>query len=78
MLIGQGGIKLHSAKLGGKENGWLSPEGRLKALPSPIEQFTGNILQGEPIYFGMEDAVALTQMMESAYTSHKEKRHILL
>lgn len=57
-------------------HGWIAPTQLPQALPSPIHQWINGILDGAPIYFGIDDAVQLTELMEGAYISHREKRHV--
>lgn len=77
LLIGQAGCWLH-AKADGGINGWIKPDRLPAPLPGPIEQFVRGVTENEPILFGIDDAVALTEMMEAAYRSHREGRHIAL
>lgn len=76
LLIGQSGITIHSTRFNGDYNGWVKPDRLPEALPGAIEQFVKGILNNETIHFGMDAAVALTEMMEAAYRSHREGRHI--
>jgi predicted dehydrogenase len=70
LLIGHGGIQLKTA------DGWLSPDSLPPALPAAIPQFVGGILRNETIYFGLDDAIALTELMENAYISHHSGKHV--
>ncbi len=69
-------IQLNSNLLEGKVKGWVQPTELPKPLPSALEQLVGAILRDEPIYFTMDDAVMLTELMDGAYRSHKLGRHI--
>lgn len=61
-----------------RETGWFEPADLPPALPSPLKQWVDGILENKKIHFGIEDAIALTEIMEAAYKSHKEKRVISL
>ncbi len=56
--------------------GWVSPKLSRNAIPSAVNQIVGSILRNEPIYFGIEDAVALTELMDAAYRSYHEDRPV--
>lgn len=71
LLIGRDGIRLKSSKAGSAYDGWVIPEALPKSLPGPIAQFVDGVLYGKEIVFGMDDAVALTELMEAAYKAHK-------
>ena len=77
VLIGQSGTWVKSS-VNKELDGYVSAEQMPEALPSPIKQFVGGILRGEKIHFGIDDAAALTELMEAAYLSHREGRHIKL
>jgi predicted dehydrogenase len=70
LIIGQGGIRLKT------KDGWLSPGHLPAALPGAIPQFVDGILHGGVIHFGLDDAIALTELMENAYISDREGRHV--
>jgi len=67
-------VRLFSTKNGSEINGWmtLSPYRLPKALPDPITQFVEGVLYDKEIIFGMDDAIALTEIMEAAYHAHKQ------
>jgi len=56
------------AKNGGE---WEVPE-LPEAIPGAINQFVDGVLYGKKIIFGMDDAISLTEIMESAYKAHKQ------
>lgn len=68
-------VQVVSAKAGGI-HGWTVPSSLPKALPSPMRQWVGAILEGSEIHFGLEEGIQLTELMEAAYISHKEKRQV--
>lgn len=72
VLFDEGKLRIRSNKL--PMAGWFYPDVNTmpEALPMPLRQWVDGILKGTPIVFGMEDAIALTEMMEAAYISHRE------
>ena len=56
--------------------GWFTPDKLPDALPAAMRQFVDGALYGKEIIFGMDDAIALTQLMENAYISHREQRTV--
>ena len=70
LIIGQNGVYLNGTKI---ENDDLP-----KPLPGPIVQFVNGITEGGEIIFGIDAAVALTQLMEAAYKSHKAGNHVTI
>lgn len=69
-------IRLISNKTGASVPGWISPSHLPKALPMPIEQWVSAIEEGSPIEFGLIEGTELTELMEAAYISHREKRMV--
>ncbi|NMA94555.1 MAG: Gfo/Idh/MocA family oxidoreductase [Clostridiales bacterium] len=67
-------VRLISDKMDNKFKGWITPTELPKALPSPIEQWVDGIVHNKQIIFGLEDGIWLTELMEAAYMSYKEKR----
>jgi 1,5-anhydro-D-fructose reductase (1,5-anhydro-D-mannitol-forming) len=53
--------------------GWMVPN-LPKALPSAISQFVDAVLNDGEIIFGMDDAIALSELMDGAYRSYHEDR----
>jgi len=76
IIINGNDVKLISKKMDPAFSGWVNPSSLPKALPAPIVQWVDGILKGEHIYFGTEDGTKLTELLENAYISHKEKREI--
>lgn len=71
-----GDSRLKSSKLGGDMAGcWFAPK-LPKALPSAINQFVDAVLHGGEIIFDIDDAVALSELMEGAYRSYHENRTV--
>lgn len=54
---------------------WVIPE-LPEEMTMPIEQWLGELNGDDEIVFGIDDAIALTEMMEGAYMSHKENRKV--
>ncbi|MCM8900317.1 Gfo/Idh/MocA family oxidoreductase [Caldicoprobacter algeriensis] len=72
----ENGVKVISDDLTAKISGWVSPFKLPEPLPSPIQQWVNGILRGSEIHFGVEDGVQLTELMEAAYISYREKRMV--
>ncbi len=56
-------------KTGGQD--WETVTDLPAPLPSAMEQWVEGILRGGSIVFGLDDALALTDVMEAAYQSHE-------
>lgn len=67
-------VKIASSK--NNAPGWTVPETLPAPLPSALTQWVDGILSGGTIHFGMEDAIALTELMEAAYKSYREGRRV--
>ena len=68
--------RLKSSKLSGEAAGcWISPK-LPKALPSAVCQFVDAVLRDGDILFGIDDAVALSELMDGAYRSYHENRTV--
>lgn len=66
--------RIRSTKLRGKE--WVTPEKLPEPLPSPLRLWIDGILQDKPIPFGLEEGTQLTELMQYAYLSAKERRQV--
>lgn len=62
-----------------EDNEWKKVEIEEKNMPSPLTYFLG-VLSGDEDknLYNIDDAVLLTEIMEAAYKSHKEKREVAL
>ncbi len=62
-----------------EDNSWKKIEIEERNMPSPLKYFIG-ILSGDEDknLYNIDDAVLLTEIMEAAYKSHKEKREVEL
>lgn len=69
-------VQLRSDKIKADIQGWIRPDNLPRPLPSPIEQWVNGILYGEPIHFGLDDGIQLTELMQAAYISAKEGRQV--
>lgn len=78
LLIGgyDGRIQMMSRSINTPVNGYFTPTGLPERLPSSLQQWVGGILDGSPIQFGLEEGIQLTELMEAAYISHREKRQV--
>jgi len=69
-------VRIISDELSDKVQGWITPSNLPNPLPSPIEQWVSGIQHGTEIHFGVEDGIHLTELMEAAYISYREKRMV--
>lgn len=62
-----------------EDNEWKKIEVEEKNIPSPLTYFLG-VLSGDEDkkLYNIDDAVMLTEIMEAAYKSHREKREVAL
>ena len=58
------------------EGAWIVPKLPGQSVPSAINQFVGAVLRNEPVTFGIDDAVRLTELMDGAYRSYRENRAV--
>ncbi|MBD2869969.1 Gfo/Idh/MocA family protein [Paenibacillus arenilitoris] len=56
--------------------GWISPRQLPKEQPLPLTQWVNGILNDGPMPFGLEDGTKLTELLETAYIAHREKRTV--
>jgi hypothetical protein len=66
-----GQIRVRSNKF---KDGWFIPDQLPDALPMAMRMWFDGIIDGKPIPFGTDKAIALTELLENAYISHKEQR----
>jgi len=68
-----GSIKVRSNKI---QDGWFIPdENKLPSpLPLPLRIWLDGIIEGKPIPFDTAKGIVLTELLESAYVSHREQR----
>ncbi len=64
-------IKLRTNKSG---DGWMIPDKLPDPLPTAIRQWLDGIEKGALIPFGLDEAIALTELLENAYRSDREQR----
>lgn len=78
LLVGgpENKVRLLSNRINSPVHGWITPSQLPKALPSAIQQWVKGITEGTEIYFGLEEGIQLTELMEGAYKSHRENRQV--
>lgn len=69
-------VKINSKKYAPDSDGFVIPRPLPEALPSAMEQWVNSVLYGDEIYFGLEEGIQLTELMEAAYESQKERRKV--
>lgn len=69
-------VMLNSTKINKDYGGWVIPSKLPEELPKAIDQWVDGILNNSQIYFGLEEGLQLTELMEAAYISHKESRKV--
>lgn len=69
-------VQIMSNKIECSLEGWITPARLPQALPSPIRMWVNGILEDAPIPFGLEEGTQLTELMECAYISHRERRQV--
>lgn len=67
-------LAIRSTKLPSKD--WGTPPELPPASPAPIQIWVDAILRNGTIPFGLEEATQLTELMEYAYISHRDKRQV--
>jgi len=65
-------MRLNAPKLSTGYGSTIVPGQLPPHLPDPISQFVDGVLYNKEIIFGIEDAIALTEMMVAAYKAHKQ------
>lgn len=74
-ILVRNGVSYASEKTEGK---WVNMEDLPDSLPTPIQQWIDSILNGTKPYFGIDDAISLTEIMEAAYQSFESGKKIEL
>lgn len=69
-------VRLKSNRTDSPIPGWITPSKLPDPLPSAIVQWVNGIMEGTEIYFGLEEGIQLTELMEGAYKSHHVKRQV--
>ncbi len=80
LLIGgpTGSVQMYSTMDASAVKGWVMPTDLPERLPSPLEQWISAILEDTEILFGVEEGTQLTELMQAAMTSYREKRRVPL
>lgn len=76
ILLSGNDIKITSKKMPEEFKGWIIPANIPKPLPLPINQWVNAVSSDTPILYGIEEGTKLTELLEAAYISHKEKRQV--
>jgi len=73
MLSPQQGVEVRHA---GTENTWQKVTDLPPRRPKPATQWIDECEGGAPADFGLDEAIGLTELMEAAYTSFRERRTV--
>jgi predicted dehydrogenase len=68
-------IKVRSNKF---KDGWFIPDTLPDPLPLSMRMWLDGIIDGKPIPFDTAKGIALTELLENAYISHKEQRIVTI
>jgi len=76
---GENDVKFTSKKLDSMIRGFITPS-LPQADPSPLMQFVDACINGTgtPAHLGMDDAIALTELLENAYIADKTNKIVTL
>ncbi len=75
MLSPNTGAEVRSAHLDGGRD-WQQVKELPAARPKPVDQWIAGCVHGDRIDFGIDEALALTELMEAAYTAEAEQRSV--
>jgi predicted dehydrogenase len=67
----EGRVKVRSNRF---KDGWFTPDTLPSPLPPALRMWLDGIIEGKPIPFDTDKGIALTELLENAYISHKEGR----
>lgn len=76
LIVRDGQVRVACSKLGDMTGGYVTVDRLPKAMPSPMTLFLDACTQDGPIPFGLEDGIALTELLENAYIAHREGRTV--
>jgi predicted dehydrogenase len=76
LIISGDDVKLASKHLDSRLQGWISPRQLPKEQPLPLTAWVDGILNDRPMPFGLEDGTRLTELLETAYIAHRERRTV--
>lgn len=76
LIISGDNVKIASKRTDSALQGWVSPRRIPEAQPLPLTQWVNGIMNDGPMPFGLEDGTKLTELLETAYIAHREKRTV--
>jgi 1,5-anhydro-D-fructose reductase (1,5-anhydro-D-mannitol-forming) len=76
LIISGENVKFASKHTDSPLQGWISPRQLPKEQPLPLTQWVDGILNDKPMPFGLEDGTKLTELLETAYIAHRERRTV--
>jgi predicted dehydrogenase len=76
IYIENGKLRMYSKPSG--VNGWVIPDDIPAPMPMPLRQFLDGVLYDKEIAFGLEEATALTELLENEYIADVEQKVVKL
>ncbi|MFC5652477.1 Gfo/Idh/MocA family protein [Paenibacillus solisilvae] len=76
LIISGDNVKFASKHADSPLQGWISPRQLPKEQPLPLTQWVNGLLNDGPMPFGLEDGTKLTELLETAYIAHRERRTV--
>ena len=74
LLSPREGVRVRSRRFGNAE--WRTPDTLPSPHGKPVDQWIAGCVDDAPIEFGIAEAIELTELMEAAYTAHREGRSV--
>jgi len=71
LLATDNNVRLSTPETRKLRDGFIEVTKLPKGLPSPMQTWFNAIEKGDPVVFGIKDAVGLAELLENAYISHK-------
>lgn len=76
LIISGDSVQVASKNADSPLQGWISPYRLPEAQPLPLTQWVNGVLNDGPMPFGLEDGTKLTELLETAYIAHHERRTV--
>lgn len=76
IIVAGNEIKITSKKMPEAFKGWTIPADIPRPMELPLKQWVYSVMNDTPIEYGLEEGTKLTELLEAAYISHREKRQV--